>query len=350
MKKYLIVGQGVAGSFLGLELIKRKMAVTIVDDSHKGSSSVISAGIINPIIGKRFTVSPDFAVYYPAAITAYTQLEKQFSQTFFKPMSILRIFRDNEERIYGERAFNDSDAKGYVLAMNPPGVYPHLLDTFGSILIGHAGYCKTEAMLMAFREYFNQAATVNSSRFDYDNLLVADEAVTYAGKSYDGVIFCEGFKAQFNPLFSWVPFNSAKGEILKLRQAAAVFPPDTIINRGQWAIPTSEGWSVGSNYNWDDLNCIPTEEGKNEILSGLEYLLAGEKEVVAHQAGVRPIVKDQKAILGSHPEMPRVFIFNGLGTKGFLTAPLLATCLADHICDNAIIPPELSVRRFKAGV
>ena len=57
-KKILIVGQGIAGSVLGWHLIKAGHAVLIVDRNHHESSSIISAGIINPITGQRLAVLP----------------------------------------------------------------------------------------------------------------------------------------------------------------------------------------------------------------------------------------------------------------------------------------------------
>jgi glycine/D-amino acid oxidase-like deaminating enzyme len=45
----------------------------------------------------------------------------------------------------------------------------------------------------------------------------------------------------------------------------------------------------------------------------------------------------------------RIFVFNGLGTRGYMLAPALAGMLADHILDGSAIPSELMPDRV-AGV
>ena len=52
-KKYLIIGQGIAGSVLALEMYHRKMDFVVVDQPKLSSSSKIAAGVVNPVVLKR---------------------------------------------------------------------------------------------------------------------------------------------------------------------------------------------------------------------------------------------------------------------------------------------------------
>ncbi len=67
-------------------------------------------------------------------------------------------------------------------------------------------------------------------------------------------------------------------------------------------------------------------------------------EVVGHVAGVRPIVTGRKPVIGWHPTILNLAVFNGLGSKGSLTAPFFADMLAAHLCDGTPIDPEVDVR------
>ena len=51
---YLIVGGGIAGSLLAYNLYKAGKQVRLIQTSMKGEASSVSAGLINPITGKRF--------------------------------------------------------------------------------------------------------------------------------------------------------------------------------------------------------------------------------------------------------------------------------------------------------
>ena len=57
---FLIVGQGLAGSLLAKELLRRGRAVHVVDDRWKSSSSQVAAGLMTPLTGRRFTLTKDY--------------------------------------------------------------------------------------------------------------------------------------------------------------------------------------------------------------------------------------------------------------------------------------------------
>ncbi len=104
---------------------------------------------------------------------------------------------------------------------------------------------------------------------------------------------------------------------------------------------------TGSTYNWDDLTDIPTEQGKEEILQKLYKYIRVPVEVVAHIAGVRPTVADRRPLIGMHPLHKQLGIFNGMGSKGVMYAPLLAAQFSAHLSDPTnTIYPEADIQRF----
>ena len=68
--------------------------------------------------------------------------------------------------------------------------------------------------------------------------------------------------------------------------------------------------------------------------------------IVDQQAGVRPTVTDRRPLLGKHPEFPKLAIANGLGTKGFMIAPLLMRELLEHLTEGKTLHPEADIVRF----
>jgi len=347
MKDFLIIGQGIAGSILAFELLHRHQTVVVIDNAHQGSSSIVAAGILNPVTGKRFTITENYDRLFFQAVSFYHEMERLFGQPFFELKPIVRIFQHEEERAYWLKHAEQSAGQHYVEQLNPPYTFsPHVDDPFGSILITSSGFCHSARLLGAFQHYFQERHVLKTEMFSYEHLKVEKDHIVYGGEKYGRVIFCEGYQAQFNPWFKWIPFQPVKGEILKIAMDETGLP-SAIIHKGKWAVPLGDGeWTAGSNYIWDKINGEPTEEGRNEILESLQAALNRKIEVSQHQAGVRMATTDQKPVLGLHPEHPVLGILNGFSSKGFLMAPTYAPQLARFLCDEGIIDEAVALTRY----
>jgi glycine/D-amino acid oxidase-like deaminating enzyme len=71
-----------------------------------------------------------------------------------------------------------------------------------------------------------------------------------------------------------------------------------------------------------------------------------DPQILEQKAGVRPTVLDRRPLMGEHPAYQGVYIFNGLGTKGYMMAPTLASELADFMLEQKPLDPETDIRRF----
>ena len=50
---YVIIGQGLAGTTLALRFLERNVPFRIIDNGHESSSSMVAAGLWNPIVFRR---------------------------------------------------------------------------------------------------------------------------------------------------------------------------------------------------------------------------------------------------------------------------------------------------------
>ena len=50
---YIIIGQGICGTFLSWNLIKAGKKILVIDELQKFSSTKVASGIINPVTGRR---------------------------------------------------------------------------------------------------------------------------------------------------------------------------------------------------------------------------------------------------------------------------------------------------------
>jgi glycine/D-amino acid oxidase-like deaminating enzyme len=79
---------------------------------------------------------------------------------------------------------------------------------------------------------------------------------------------------------------------------------------------------------------LVSEQGTNHLVSSLNKLLDVEFELIEAKAGVRPTVFDRKPLLGLHPNLTKLAVFNGLGTRGILIAPLLSAHLSTNLTQS----------------
>ena len=62
---YIIVGQGLAGSLIAYELLKRNRKILVYDLPEENQSSSVAAGLFNPVTGRRFVKTWKADVLFP---------------------------------------------------------------------------------------------------------------------------------------------------------------------------------------------------------------------------------------------------------------------------------------------
>jgi glycine/D-amino acid oxidase-like deaminating enzyme len=166
--------------------------------------------------------------------------------------------------------------------------------------------------------------------------------------NHDVVVWCDGWTAQEQPLWSWLPFAPVKGEILDVHIEG--FSIDHMLSAGIWLVPRgNERYRLGSTYDWDNLNDIPTELAKTSLIAQATHLLQRAITVEGHRAAVRPASHMRRPYVGPHPLFPRQYICNGFGTKGSLLTPWVARHLVDHLVDATPLDAEIDVRQWWRG-
>jgi len=138
----------------------------------------------------------------------------------------------------------------------------------------------------------------------------------------------------------------AKGETLTIESANINLNKD-IFNKGFFIMPIGNNlFKVGATYEWQELNDFPTEKGKQYLIDKLNSVLSMPYSIISHDAGVRPSVIDRRPVVGAHPELDNLFIFNGLGTKAVMIAPYFTKLFIESLNRNQDINREVSPLRF----
>lgn len=344
-KHFLVVGAGLAGCTVSVQLLRKGAAVCMLDSGVNHSSS-IAAGLINPLVFRRMTKSWRLDEFTPYLEAFYAQLEQESGQKFFHPVRIRRIFAHAQERDFWIKRQHSPDFEGYMEPMNEAdNDFPAKHNLFGTGRVKHSAYVDVDVFLEACKSFVATQGQVISGSLHYPDL----SGTTYRGVEYDGIVFCEGFQVKDNPWFGYLPLGQTKGETLTIQSAH--IPEDESLNLKCFVLPRGSSiFKVGATYVWHDPSTHCTEEGRAELIEKISWLTEQPYDILEQKAGVRPTSIDRRPFLGAHPTEKAYYIFNGLGTKGYMIAPLLSQEFCDFLLDNKALDREVSIERFPLSV
>ncbi|MCX6292236.1 MAG: FAD-dependent oxidoreductase [Bacteroidetes bacterium] len=349
MKKkidFLLVGQGLAGSMLYWWLTQNGKNVLVVDRYHPFSSSRVAPGIIHPITGRRIVKTWMADTLIPFAEQTYRDIEKHFNETLFHKMNILELVHSVKEQNDWMMKSSSPEMKNYFSDENTNTLYNDVLQGEPKkISISQSGWLNIPGLIGFLRKEMESTESIWNEDFEHDSLAFHDDEVVYKNITASRIIFCEGYQAIHNPLWKHLPFLPAKGEVLTIRSEELSL--DHILIKSMFILPCGNHlFKIGATYSWDELNETPTEKAKEHLLNLLHDVVDVSYEVVDHQAGVRPTVKNRRPFIGFHHEHKQAGIFNGLGTKGVLLAPYFANHFAEHLLGKTELMKEVNVARI----
>ncbi|MGR3810434.1 NAD(P)/FAD-dependent oxidoreductase [Jiulongibacter sp. NS-SX5] len=348
MIDYLIVGQGIAGTTLAFQLLKKGVTVRLIDNPKLPSSSKVAGGMFNPVTGKHLAKTWLADTLYPYLFEFYPEIEKLTGGQFFHPIPIYRPFKNEHQKAQFEKLIPKHDIEHFCQIIAPQKELEGKINNpLGGVLTSQCGRLDVEQYLDSSRQYFDKLRIINSGQFEYDSMHIEENKISYQNIEYKQVVFCEGYHAVQNPYFNSLPFNAVKGETLDIKLNTEL--PQQIINQGKWLMPVNKGlYKAGATYSWHELDAIPTEKGREQVIEGIEKFYLKGYGIKNHKAGVRPATKDRRPFSGRHPQYKNLIIFNGLGTKGVSLAPYLAQNLADHLTEGKEIDQETTIDRLNA--
>lgn len=317
--RVLIVGQGLAGTALGLELEARGIDFFVVSDGHATAASRVAAGLVNPVTGQRWTKSAQVDDLLPLARAAYARWAQRLGVELWHPLRLTRIWRDAAERATVEAKLARGD-------LAPYATLAEACDR--GVAIAEAAWVDLPALLEHAGARWRAADRLREGRVERGELECTADGVRWREEKFAAVVLCTGAGPLAREAFAGAAtLRPAKGETLTVRGASLA--PDQGLSCGTWVLGGSDGTArVGATFEPDraDLELTPTARGK--LLADATALVGGELEVVGHSAGVRVATPDRLPVAGWHPAVARLGMFGALSSKGTLWAPFLAAAWA----------------------
>jgi glycine/D-amino acid oxidase-like deaminating enzyme len=346
---YLIIGQGICGTFLSYELLKAGKQILVIDEAQPFSSTKVASGVINPVTGRQVVTTWMAEELMPFTWNAYTSIGLDIQQQViqncpiqaFPPSEQMREAYD--QKMLNQPSFIQPVAENDIIDYN---TYFHF--TQGAVAINPAWLIDLHALLKGWRQKLEQQNALLEESFDAEQLQIHSIGVTYKSIHAEKIFFCNGVNTFQHPLWQKLPYSFNKGEALIVDIPG--LPVNHIYKFGiTTLVPWYDGlWWAGSTYDNRYTDALPTDIFRRKKTAELATLLKCPFTVVDHIASIRPATVERRPFAGLHPLQPAVGILNGMGTKGCSLAPYFAHQLAQHVVHQQPITPAGDVRRFSA--
>lgn len=339
---YIIVGGGYAGLFFAHQLIKNNKSFVVFSEGRK-SASQVSAGIINPVVLKKFTTFWKAQEQIDFLKTTLREIELYTGRNYLIDAPIHRIFHDeNEQKLWLKKSENDELV--HFLDKN----FDHLegvKNDFSSGRVNQSARLDVNEFFTGLCNFLDSRSQFIKEKFDYYKLNTSDS--TYKDFKFKNILFCEGMGVKENPYFSDIPVNSNKGHQIKVRLSGSI-PENITIKKKHFLFPVNDGLHFyGGTYDREQLHHHIDNSAVEQLINGLSEFYPYDFEVSEVNFGFRPTVKDRRPIIGRHPEYKNLYVFNGLGARGILNGCYFSKNLYDFIEDNLPLHKEVSLDRFK---
>jgi tRNA 5-methylaminomethyl-2-thiouridine biosynthesis bifunctional protein len=349
----IIVGAGLAGACAAFTLSRdHQVHVLEANDPASGASGA-AAGLVNPFMGRR--ARPVWRLR-EALDAVPTLLERVGASDLFPNTGVLRPAVEPDQV---EPFQNAADEYPDLATWLSPAIgrerYPALHPDRGALFIPQGGAVDVGAMVRALLDaaeargatvetqapvlYWREtpdAAVVEVDRGDDTEELRADRVLLALGQGFPPF-----------PELRQLGLDGVKGQTVRVCRPddlPGTIPP--MSGRG-YVVPDGNTLVLGSNYDndYDDLSPDPDATAYIREKTSKMIPVLDQAEVLDETAGVRVMHSNTNLpLLGPLPRRERLWTFTALGSKGLLTAPLLALHLPTYLDDPSILPQEVSTR------
>lgn len=343
--KYLIVGQGLAGSVLAYFLDKNCIDFLIIDETSGATSSRQATGLINPVTGRRLVKSWMIDELLPFAKETYVNIQNQLGGDLVKQTSILKFISSVEQLNDVSSKIADLQYTEYLSDIKTvdKNIFYNELGAFETLKVLQVNINNLlDNLLYSFKE----KNKILKEKLDCSLLKKEKQKWLYKNIEAENIIFCEGFNTINNPYFKYLPIKQTKGEALIFESEA--LPQNKIIGGVCNITPLGNyKFYAGATYDWDDIDLKPTEKKKRIISQKIEQTIKVSFKIIDHIAGIRPTIVDRRPLIGEHPKHKKLFIFNGMGTKGLSLAPYFAHHFVEYLENKTPLNTEVNIKRFE---
>lgn len=348
-----VIGAGIAGGTMARALAVRGLRPALIDPAPGAGASGNPAGLIAPRLPRQPTPQGRvMAQGYPYAVRFYDALASEGAPVWLGPRGAAALARNDDEDERQQRAVAAFGLPSDVMCRLSAAELSARLGaavTSPGLWFPQAGTLSPEAVT----KHLRSDAPVRRKKVAAFAPSENGWNVTFEGGgslSVDAVVFCAGTGILDLLADRDWPVRANRGQLSYLR-SQEVSPKHAVTFGGYLtpAVPVAGGEALilGATYarrdevpadDWSKLR----DEDHAENLAGLKehFPVLGDADVIGGRTALRATVRDYLPLAGAIGD--GTWILGGLGSRGFLTAPLLAECVADAMTGaTPPLPPDL---------
>ena len=342
---YIIIGQGVSGTFLSYYLHKAGKDILVIDEFKPFTATKIASGVINPVTGRRVVQTWLIDDIMPFAWNAYSEMGNELNAGLIQQCNVLSFHGNAQmQKAYEDRTLEENKYLKEVENINELKNYFNFY--FG---VGETSPCylaDMQTLQTKWREKLLNEDLLLEEKFDFDSLdIQSSEKIRYKNFTAQKIIFCDGVEGTENKFFQNLPFAKNKGEALIAE--IPDLPRTNIYKQSLTIVPWKNNlfW-IGSQYEWNYANAQPSAAFRIKAEMQLQQWLRLPYKILEHWAAERPANIERRPFVGLHPQFSNIGILNGMGTKGCSLAPFFAHQFTQYLIHQTPINPLADVARF----
>lgn len=348
----VIAGAGLAGACAALHLA-RDHRILVLDAARPGSGAAsAAAGLVNPFLGQK--AKPTW--HLDAALAAlHHTLDLASASSLFRSSGVLRPAKGQKQAdAFRSTAATFPTRTAWLDTHDALAKVPGLLAPDGALWILDGGSIDIPAMVEAVlgrAKEFGAAVRPHTRLASWEERPPSCFAITDQGEHIETerllLALGDGFLAF--PALQALPLHRVKGQTIRVQTPDGMPPSVPALSGNGYLVPTPDGIVIGSTFEHDFSDLAPNEAASQYLLARATTLLPAlaRARVLDARAGVRVTVpRSRLPLLGPLPGHDHVWMFTGLGAKGLVTAPYLASLLPSWLADPDAIFEEVSTRRF----
>jgi glycine oxidase len=365
MIEVVVVGGGIAGAAVALDVASRGAAVNVVDAERPGAAATgASAGMLAPQYespgrGPLFDLLIEAREQFPAFAERLATLSGRPVRV--RQDGMLVVNRTVGEHREAEAAAAWQREAGHRAEVVDPDAAEAIQPGLGGDAVSYAwlpdeaqadSQALAEALPHALEaagvrviagrrvaEVLAQGGRVAGVRLADGRVLPADAVVLAAG----------AWSGELAGLPRDIPVRPVRGHLLRFPAGAAPLTRILATHAGRYLVPRDDGSILaGSTMDHVGFDRSLSEAGIEEVHRSAARLLPalGAAEPVERWADLRPIATDGLPLLGPDPELDGLFYATGYGRNGILLGPLAGRIVAELILDGR---SDLDWRPFSAA-
>jgi glycine/D-amino acid oxidase-like deaminating enzyme len=367
----VIVGAGIAGTTLALELHQRGAKIAIIDLYNSHSSSRVAAGMMNPMVPRNVQKTWHCDDLYPQIFEYYGHWEALFGARFIHKLPTLQVHKNESHTKNWTKRSRENGFTQHLTPIKPEGTdengsmgnhQNHSISNefgvplpYGAALTHLSGKLDVSVFLECAKAYLisKGISWINES-FNYDKILFSQDsnqnphiykAMDSTQLKFKKLVFAQGIGLFENPWFSFLPLNATGGDLITLE--FKTLPESYILKRKEWLVPIGGNrWIGGSTYHKNSTSIIPQVEDLNSLLNTFSEWIPEKPKVIGHIRAARPTVETWRPFLGEHPQQNGLYVYNGLGSKGSSLVVMLSPMYADFLLGKGDLMSDVDITRF----